>query len=118
MSLSDLQQEFAQAAALLIQQAAKLGYGVTLGEAWRTPQQAQLNAQAGIGVANSLHTQRLAIDLNLFVDGVYQADDSKGCYSALGAWWKQMGPNYRWGGDFKPLVDLDHYSISPDGVRG
>jgi hypothetical protein len=119
--LSDLQQEFAHAAATLILKAGELGYGVTFGEAWRTQQQAQWDADHHTGVAHSLHTQRLAIDLNLMVNGVYQVDDSSGCYSALGAWWKTLQspiPNatYAWGGDFK-LVDLDHFSLSPDGVH-
>lgn len=113
MSLAQLQQTFAQDAAKLIQKAVELGYQVTFAEAWRTPQQAQWNADHGSGIACSLHIERLAIDLNVFVDGVYQADDSKGCYKALGEWWKSLGADHYWGGDFK-LVDLDHYSLSPD----
>lgn len=116
-SLSQLQQEFAQSAAKLIQKAADLGYAVTLGEAWRTPEQAAWNASHGTGVKESVHCQRLAIDLNLFKDGQYLTDDSTGAYSTLGTWWKSLGPDYCWGGDFKPLVDLDHYSITPDGVH-
>lgn len=112
-----MQEEFAQSAARLIQKAAELGYTVTLGEAWRTAQQAQWDADHGIGVAHSLHMDRLAIDLNVFKDGVYQGDDSNGVYTALGTWWEGLGDSYRWGGRFK-LVDLDHFSISPDGVRG
>lgn len=112
--MSALQEEFAQAAAKLIQQAVVLGYTVTLGEAWRTPEQAQWNADHGKGIACSLHLERLAIDLNVMVGGVYQVNDSTGCYTALGAWWKTLGPMYFWGGDFK-LVDLDHFSLSPDG---
>lgn len=114
----DLQFQFAKAIPGLIQRAVELGYGVTVGEAWRPPQQAAYNAAHGLGVANSLHTERLAIDLNLFQGDTYLADDSTGAYSQLGAYWKTLGPNYRWGGDFKPLVDLDHFSLSPDGVRG
>lgn len=114
MSLSALQQQFAQDAAKLIQQAVVLGYQVTFAEAWRTPQQAQWNADHGSGIACSLHIERLALDLNVFVNGEYQADDSAGCYKALGDFWKSLSPNHYWGGDFK-LVDLDHFSISPDG---
>ena len=112
--MTQLQEQFAQDAAKLIQQAAVLGYGVTFGEAWRTPEQAQWNADHGLGIQCSLHLQRLAIDLNLFVAGAYQADDHTGCYGTLGSFWKSMGPDHYWGGDFK-MVDLDHYSISPDG---
>lgn len=113
--MSRLQEEFAQSAALLIQKAGKLGYGVTFGEAYRTPEQAKLNAASGAGIANSLHTERLAIDINLFKDGRYITDGEG--HRDLGAWWKALGPMYRFGGDFK-RADWNHYSISPDGVRG
>lgn len=112
--MSRIQEEFAQSAARLIQKAGTLGYGVTFGEAYRTPEQATLNAAKGSGISNSLHTERLAIDLNLFKDGRYIID-SEG-HEMLGIWWKALGPAYRWGGDFKKK-DFNHYSISPDGVR-
>jgi hypothetical protein len=112
--VSALQQEFAQSMAKLIQKAAELGYGVTMGECWRTPEQAMLNAQHGTGIVHSLHMYRLAVDLNLFKDGQYLSG-SEG-YSQLGEWWKTLGPRYRWGGDFIHLKDYDHYSLSPDGV--
>jgi hypothetical protein len=99
--MTALQQEFAQS--------------VTLGECWRTPEQALWNATHGTGVAHSLHTERLAIDLNLFKDGVYLTTPE--AYAQLGAWWVTLGPMYRWGGNFKSR-DNDHYSISPDGTRG
>jgi hypothetical protein len=112
--VSALQEQFAQAAALLIQKAKELGYGVTLGEAWRTPEQAALNASRGIGIADSLHCERLAIDLNLFKDGVYlTAPDA---YVELGTWWKAQGTSYRFGGDFQ-IKDYDHFSITPDGIH-
>ena len=111
--MSELQQEFAQAAAKLIQQAIILGYdGVTLGEAFRTPQQAALNAQAGSGISNSLHIQRLAIDLNFFKGGVWVTDGSQ--LADIGAWWESLGPMYYWGGAFKPKSDGNHFSLSPD----
>lgn len=112
--MSLLQEEFAQSVARLIQQASKLGYGVTFGEAYRTPEQAKLNAASGAGIASSLHCERLAIDINLFKDGVYITDGEG--HRDLGAWWKTLGPRYRFGGDFR-RVDWNHYSISPDGVR-
>lgn len=110
--MSKAQEEFSQSVAKLIQKAAELGYGVTFGEAYRTPEQAALNAKSGKGIANSLHTERLAIDLNLFKDGVYITDESG--HRELGAWWETLGPMYRWGGRFR---DPNHYSLSPDGKR-
>lgn len=112
MSLA--QEQFAQSAAKLIQQAITLGYTVTLGEAWRTPQQAQWNADHGTGIAHSLHLERLAIDLNFFWHGAYVTDGAK--LADIGRWWKSQGPLYRWGGDFTHLPDGNHFSISPDGV--
>lgn len=113
--MTKLQEEFAQAAAELIQKAAKLGYTVTFGEAWRTPQQAQWDHDHGTGISHSLHMERLAIDLNFFKDGNIIKDGSM--LKDIGDWWKSLGPDYRWGGDFKNLPDGNHFSITPDGVR-
>jgi hypothetical protein len=113
--MTRLQEEFAQSVARLIQKADELGYHVTFGEAYRTPEQAALNAKSGAGISNSLHTERLAIDLNLFRDGRWITDGEG--HTELGVWWKGLGPMYRHGGDFKSK-DWNHYSISSDGIRG
>lgn len=113
--MSALQEEFAQSAALLIQKAVQMGYTVTLGEAWRTQAQADANAAAGVGISHSLHIERLAIDLNFFKNGAYITDGAT--LSDVGAWWKSLGTNYRWGGDFTHLPDGNHFSITPDGER-
>lgn len=113
--MTQLQEKFAQSAAKLIQKAQELGYGVTLGEAWRSPQQAEWNAQHGTGIVHSLHTERLAIDINLFKNGVFITDEQG--HRELGAWWKTIDLDCRWGGDFKSNPDFNHYSMTPDGVR-
>lgn len=113
--MNQLQGEFAQSAAKLIQKAAELGYMVTLGEGWRTPQQAQWDADHGTGISHSLHIERLAIDLNFFRDGVLIRDGSQ--LEEVGKWWESLGPSYRWGGRFKHLPDANHFSLTPDGVR-
>ncbi len=71
-ALLDQQQRFSVLVARLILWANDQGYSVTFGEAYRTPEQAALDAQKGTGIANSVHTLRLAIDLNLFINGEYQ----------------------------------------------
>jgi len=120
MTELQLQILFSQEAALLVQHAQDLGYGVTLGEAWRSPEQAQWNAKHGLGVAHSLHTEKLAIDLNLFhrdensINWIFITDDMG--HKELGAWWKGRGTNHCWGGDFTTR-DWNHYSISPDGIH-
>jgi hypothetical protein len=113
--MSGLQEKFAQNVAKLIQQAQAMGYTVTLGEAWRTPQQAAWNAQHGTGIQHSLHIERLAIDLNFFKNGEYISDGSR--LKDIGAWWKTLDIDCRWGGDFVHLPDANHFSMSPDGVR-
>lgn len=113
-TLRQKQSRFALGVALLIQKADELGYAVTFGEAWRTPEQAKWNAERGAGTMTSLHIERLAIDLNLFKDGRYITDGEG--HTELGAWWKLLGQDHRWGGDFVKK-DFNHYSITPDGRR-
>jgi hypothetical protein len=116
MTTREKQSLFVQLVAKLIVWANENGMQLTFGECWRTPEQAKLNAQSGSGIRNSLHTERLAIDLNLFVGGVF-IDATEG-HRRLGEYWKTLHPSCRWGGDFRPKPDGNHYSFSPDGVRG
>lgn len=112
MKLSEKQQLFTQMIAQLIIWAADHGMRLTFGEAYRTPEQAALNARKGSGIRNSLHTQRLAVDFNLFINGVYQTDSA--AYLPLGEFWESIGGN--WGGRFsKP--DGNHFSLEHEGVR-
>jgi len=101
------------AVGVLLSKAKEMGYSVTFGEAYRTPEQAAWNAARGIGIGNSLHTRRLAVDLNFFKSGIYITDGSR--LADLGAWWKAQGPMYCWGGDFPSHPDGNHFSLSPDG---
>lgn len=109
------QQQFARDAARLILHAFELGYAVTLGEAYRTPEQAARDADKGIGIRSSLHCNRLAIDLQLFVRGEYQKDTRD--YEELGLFWESLGANHCWGGRFSGRPDGNHFSLSPDGGR-
>lgn len=106
------QSRFALDISKLIIHAYELGYQLTVGEFWRTPEQAKWNAAQGIGTSNSLHIERMAADLNLFKDGRFITDDEG--HKELGAWWKALGPDYRWGGDFT-RKDFNHYSIAHEG---
>ena len=115
MTLGEKQRAFARLVPRLIDKAHELGFEVTLGDAYRSPQQAAANAAAGTGIANSLHTLRLAIDLNLFRDGVYltRSEDHK----PLGDYWKTLHPLCSWGGDFVSRPDGCHYSLTHNGIR-
>lgn len=109
-SLGQKQRRFVLMVAGLIEYAYSLGYEMSFGEAYRTPEQAALNAKAGKGIANSLHTQRLAIDLNLFLDGQWL--DKTADHEPLGIWWESIGG--AWGGRFK---DGNHYSLEHGGRK-
>lgn len=110
-----LQAEFTSAIADLIRWAYMRGYTLTFGEAWRTPEQAKLNAASGKGISTSLHIDRLAIDFNLFRDGKWLSRTED--HAELGAYWKTLHSAARWGGDFKTRPDGNHYSFTPDGRR-
>jgi hypothetical protein len=115
MTLRELQSVFAQLSAQLIQQAEKFGYDVTLGEAWRSPETAKVYAEEGKGIVDSLHIERLAIDLNLFKQGAYLTDTKD--YEILGEWWEGLScDNYKcaWGGRFH---DGNHFSIEYEGKK-
>lgn len=90
------------------------GTTVALDQVKRTQTEADVNKDRGTGITNSLHVLGLAVDLLLYVNGYYKADTAS--YAVLGAYWKSLHPDNRWGGDFtKP--DGDHFSVEHNGVR-
>lgn len=106
MSLREKQSEFAKMAAKLILHAFEQGYEVTLGDAFRDPRlHGLMGERMGYGAAKSFHKHRLAIDLNLFKDGVFL--DSTEAHRPLGEWWIAQGGT--WGGNFS-RADGNHYS--------
>lgn len=113
MTLSEKQQLFTIMVANLVLWAESRGFRLTYGEAFRTPEQAALNAKKGSGISNSLHTQRLAVDFNLFINGKYQ--DKSEAYLPLGEYWESLGGS--WGGRFKSIPDGNHFSLEHNGVR-
>ena len=112
MTLGEKQRKFTRMVADLIVWAYDNGFELTFGEAYRTPEQAALNAQSGAGISNSLHIKRLAVDMNLFIGGQYQPDSAT--YLPLGEKWESWGG--AWGGRFsKP--DGNHFSLEHGGKR-
>lgn len=95
--LLNQQMIFSNMVSLLLQYAKFKGYEITLGDAYR-------DARCRYGSSKSFHLKRLAIDLNLFKDGVYltQTEDHK----PLGLFWEFIGGT--WGGRWN---DGNHYSL-------
>lgn len=103
---------FARLLPRLLDKAHELGFEITLGEAWRPPETAAHYARTGKGIGNSLHGERLAIDLNLFRNGAYLSSTES--HRALGEWWERQHPLARWGGRFN---DGNHYSLEHNGRK-
>lgn len=115
MTLREKQSIFANLVAELIFEAQRKGYSITFGEAYRSKEEAERLSKLGVGIKASLHTQRLAIDLNLFKDGVYLSKTKD--HQVLGEWWE--GQSFGdikccWGGRFN---DGNHYSIEHLGRK-
>ena len=117
MTLRQKQSLFVVLVAQLIQKADDNGWELTFGDAYRSPEEAARLARIGRGIKTSLHCQRLAIDFNLFIDGIYQT--SSEAFKPLGEWWEMQSTNgYTccWGGRFK-RADGNHFSIEHGGRR-
>lgn len=112
MTLREKQSLFVVLVARLIQHATSLDFELTFGDTYRSPEEAARLAKLGKGIAKSLHTQRLAIDLNLFKDGRYLS--SSEAHRPLGEWWEQQHALCAWGGRFG---DGNHYSVAHGGRK-
>lgn len=115
MKLINKQFIFVQLVAKLIVKAYSLGYTLTFGEALRTPEQAHMNAVSGAGIEHSLHLIKLAIDFNLFKDGVWLKNTAD--HKPLGLYWESLSTKdytCSWGGRFG---DGNHYSIEHEGIK-
>ena len=99
MSLRKQQSKFALLLSHLIIHAYINGYEITLGDVW---------ARTG-HMPNSLHYDRLAVDLNLFKDGKYLIKNDDHLF--LGKYWQSLDADCRWGGDFNGCKDGNHYEM-------
>lgn len=138
-TLRQKQSRFARQLPRLLDYVHSLGYEATLGECYRSDEQAEINAlgkhgreviaslvgrtypllaaklrnNTGDGIRNSLHTKRLAIDLQLFdQSGAWLKDEY--AYRMVGEYWESLAPDHRWGGRFG---DTPHYSIEHEGIK-
>lgn len=110
MSLQQKQAVFALNIAKLIYHINEQGLSCTFGDAFRSPEQAELNASKGIGIKDSLHCKRLAIDLNLFDKNSKYMSSGSPEYIAIGTFWKSLYTYNRFGGDFA-RKDWNHFEM-------
>lgn len=100
MKLSTKQAKFVKMISLLVQFAELKGYQLTYGDAYRDP-------RCKYGHPKSYHRKRLAVDFNLFKDGVWLEDTEN--HTFLGEFWESLDPRNRWGGNFTSFKDGNHY---------
>jgi len=111
MSLLQLQWRFAKMVPRLLDKAHELGFEVAIGDVFRDPRvHGAFGEKAGYGRSRSCHKLKLAVDLNLFRDGVFLQETSE--HLQLGEWWESQGGS--WGGRFG---DGNHYSLEFQGAR-
>ena len=114
MSLGSTQREFTRDIAELILYAYSIGYELTVGDFYRDPRShGEMGVKKAYGRSESAHKQRLAADLNLFIDSAYLTDTE--AHRPLGDYWKGLHPDNRWGGDFSS-PDGNHYSRKYGGI--
>jgi len=108
MRLSDTQKEFCYDISKLIQyiwcyECGK--YTCTFGDAYRDPRvHGVYGEKESYSSAKSSHKQRLAVDLNLFMDGVYQSDGE--AHRPFAEYWESLHPDNINGIRFN---DANHY---------
>lgn len=71
------------------------------------------NGRSANGIRASLHTERLAIDLQLFDQAGNWIKDAAP-YARAGVFWKTLGADFRYGGDWG---DTPHFSIEYQGRK-
>lgn len=111
MTLSQKQRAFTLMVANLVIYAYEHGYELTYGDAYRDPRcHGAEGEKKSYSSASSNHKLRLAVDFNLFKDGVFLTDTED--HAPLGAFWESIGG--AWGGRFK---DGNHYSLEHEGRK-
>jgi hypothetical protein len=102
-TLGENQEIFAGHVAMLLVKAKQLGFGVRLGEVLRPLEMQEIYVRTGRSkTMNSQHIKKLAIDLNLIVNGKLATREQ---IKPLGEWWEALDPANRWGGSWRGLVE-------------
>ncbi len=107
MSLGNTQREFSRDIVYLKLHMLAMGYEFTEGDAYRDPRvHGVWGKKTSYSSADSLHKLRLAVDINLFLNGRYLTETKD--HKEFGDYWKALHANNVWGGDFK-RKDGNHY---------
>lgn len=112
MTLGQKQRKFTRCIGMLICYAYDKGYELTVGDAYRDPRlHGAHGTKKGYGAAKSVHKQRLAMDLNLFVGGEYITSSEHKAWDELHKYWRGLG------GAERVPNDANHFSFEHGGCR-
>jgi hypothetical protein len=106
MTLREKQSRFAWLISHLIQVMYMQGYEVTFACGFHLPWPGEHSYHHS---EKSYHKTRLALDINLFKDGVYLTSSEAHRY--FGEYWESLDPGCRWGGTFG-VPDGNHYEYN------
>lgn len=110
-TLGEKQRRFTAMVGCLIKFAYDNGYELTFGDAHRDERvHGQYGEKLSYSAAFSNHKLRLAIDFNLFKDGIYLTETED--HRPLGEFWESLGGT--WGGR-DGRNDGNHYSLEHEG---
>ena len=111
--LRDRQSHMMYCVMVLLDEIFQRGYECTGGDLMRDKRVFGVVGESkGYGAPSSNHKQRLAIDINLFKDGVYLTDEEH--HKQFGEYWESLDERNRWGGRYQ---DPNHYETLPHGTR-
>ena len=112
ISLSQKQRAFTRMLADLIQFAYEQGYELTVGDAFRDPRlHGEHGTKKGYGSSKSVHKLRLAMDLNLWVNGKYIQTSDHPAWDELHNHWESIG------GAERVPNNANHFSLEHWGYR-
>jgi hypothetical protein len=112
MKLGEKQELFMRLVPRLIDYIHSQGYEIRGGDLFRDDRVfGILGVKKGYGHKNSAHKLKLAIDLNLFLEGRWLTETED--HRVFGEWWEKQHPLCRWGGRFN---DGNHYSLEHEGM--
>lgn len=112
MSLGSKQEDFMVALGKLLVYAHAKGYRFRGGDLFRDPRvHGEHGTKNGYGASESVHKLKLAIDLNLVVDGKYITSSDHPAWAELHEYWESLG-----GAKAVPN-DANHFSFEMWGCR-
>ena len=106
MRLSDAQKEFSfHIGCLLVHIGKTPNHACTVGDFFRDPRvHGHLGQKKSYSSANSRHKEKLAADINLFINDQYQTTTE--AHKPFGEYWESLHPDNVWGGAWD---DGNHY---------